>query len=403
VRDPHLLPDRGGVLVTLGDGAGDHRMGVLDLTTGALREIGGGVAPRLVGGQLVYATADGAIVRQPFDAGRRETTGSAEPLATGVAVLAGRAAFDVSASGTLVYRAAAPTGGDRPDRDALRLSLRDRSGRAVQPLPARIPWTPRFSPDGSAVAYGAFPTDGGASELWSTDLRTGAIRQLTANGADANDPQWSPDGRMLAYSVASPGGKRVLVRSLAGGSERPLAQGDGNWFPTDWTPDGRAVLATADRNGTLDILVLPADGGPARPYAATAAREGAARVSPDGRRVAYQSNESGRDEVYVDGYPTPGRRTRVSTDGGVHPVWSRDGQALFYWEGDRLVAARLTAGAGGGAPAVTGRTPLFRARYPDTLFPMYDVSPDGRQFVIAGGPDGADRLIVTVDALGGQR
>jgi hypothetical protein len=34
---------------------------------------------------------------------------------------------------------------------------------------------------------------------------------------------------------------------------------------------------------------------------------------------------------------------------------------------------------------------------------MYDVSPDGRQFVIAGGPDGADRLIVTVDALGGQR
>jgi Tol biopolymer transport system component len=225
--------------------------------------------------------------------------------------------------------------------------VRDRDGRAVQRIPARIPWTPRLSPDGQVVAYGAFRPGGGeGSELWSTDLRTGATRQLTTDGADANDPQWSPDARSLAYSAGGPGGKRVLVMPAAGGRARPLASSDGNWFPTDWLPDGRAVLATADRNRGLDVVVLPVDGGPARPYAATRARESAARVSPDGRWVAYQSDESGRDEVYVDAYPTPGNRARISTAGGVHPVWGSQGRELFYWEGNRLVVARMTPAEG---------------------------------------------------------
>jgi serine/threonine-protein kinase len=404
VRDPHPLPGGQRAVVTLADCCED-RMGVLDLATGAVREIGRGLAPRLVGGALVYATRDGALYRQPFDGQRGETRGAAEPLGTAaggaVAVVDGRPAFDVADAGTLVYRTAAPANAGRPDRDALRLTVRDRAGRALLQPAARIPWTPRVSPDGRTVAYGAFAPGGEASELWAADLRTGATRQLTADGADANDPQWSPDGRTLAYS-ASVGGKQVFVRALAGGPRLALAHAGGNTFPTDWLPDGRAVLATADQNGSRDVVVLPADGGPARAYAATPANESAARVSPDGRWIAYQSDADGRDAVYVDGYPTPGRRTRVSAAGGVHPVWSRDGRTLFYWDGDRLVAAQLAAGAAGGALAVAGRAPLFRGRYPDALFAMYDVTPDGR-FVMAAGPDTPDRLVVVPDAVGRRR
>jgi hypothetical protein len=52
---------------------------------------------------------------------------------------------------------------------------------------------------------------------------------------------------------------------------------------------------------------------------------------------------------------------------------------------------------------VVAQTPLFRARYPEALIAMHDVSPDGRRFVVAAGVEPADRLVVAVDALAGRR
>jgi Tol biopolymer transport system component len=234
---------------------------------------------------------------------------------------------------------------------APRLVVVDRRGRLVRELPAQRPWTPRFSPDGGRVAYGAFARGRDGSELWVADLGAGTAERLTSDGRDGNDPQWSPDGRRLAYSAAADGGKDVFVRAVDGGDgavAAALPPRDGDQFPTDWLPDGSGVLVTEQAGGALDVLVQPTDGGPARPYAATGARESGARVSPDGRWVAYGSDETGGREVYVDGFPAPGRRLRVSAGGGEHPVWGRDGRTLYYWQGDLLVAARVEPGVGGG-------------------------------------------------------
>jgi len=269
---------------------------------------------------------------------------------------------------------------------ALRLVVVDRGGQVVRELPAERPWTPRFSPDGGRVAYGAFRPGGDGSELWVADLRTGAAARLTDDGRDGNDPQWSPDGRRLAYSAAADGGKDVVVRAVdAPGGADALAARGGDQFPTDWLPDGSAVLLTEQAGGGLDVLVQPAGGGAARPYAATKARESAARASADGRWVAYTSDETGRNEVYVDAYPTPGRRARVSAAGGEHPVWARDGRTLYYWEGPRLVAARVEPGAGDGPRRVGAREVLFRAPYAGGVIAMYDVSPDGQRVVLVTG------------------
>jgi hypothetical protein len=191
----------------------------------------------------------------------------------------------------------------------------------------------------------------------------------------------------------------VRVRAVVGGPVRTLEQPAGNWFPTDWLPGRPRATGHGRPRREPRRARAPDRRGPARPYAATPARESAARISPDGRWVAYQSDEGGRVEVYVDAFPTPGRRLRVSGGGGVHPAWAGDGRELFYWEGDRLVAARLATAAGGAAPAVVSRTPLFRARYPDALIAMYDVSPDGQRFVLAAGAEPPDRLVVVGDAL----
>jgi dipeptidyl aminopeptidase/acylaminoacyl peptidase len=311
--------------------------------------------------------------------------GEAEPIVSDVDVSPGRAAYSASASGALLYRVAERGAGDEPAREALRLTVRDRGGHTVQAIDARIPWTPRFSPDGATLAYGAAPAGSDASELWTTTLATGATRQRTRDGRDANDPQWSPDGRAFAYSPTTPRGKRVVVESVDGGVPRALADVGGNSFPTGWTPDGRAVLATVDRGGNQDIVALPVDGGDARELLATSAHESGARLTRDGRWLAYQSDAGGPMAIYVrraDDLASP--PIRVS-GGGVHPVWRRDGRELFYWERDRLMAVAVRPTPDGRGLTIGEPTPLFRARYPGTLFAMYDVSPDGERIVVAAG------------------
>ena len=263
------------------------------------------------------------------------------------------------------------------------LSVVDRSGRTLTTIAAARPWTPRFSPDGRQVAYGAFGNGRTTSDLWVTDLYTGATRRLTDDDDDSNDPQWSPEGAKIAYSVSAARGKDLFMRPVGAGEPSMLARRDGTQFASDWLRDGSALLVTEEAGSNKhDILVQPADGSGAREYAATSADETAARVSPDGRWVAYTSDESGRLEVYLDSYPRPQRRVSISSNGGAHPVWRADGKELYYWNDDRLVAVQLDAASRQSPPAVRASTVLFRASYyigPNT---MYDVSPDGQRFVI---------------------
>ena len=85
-------------------------------------------------------------------------------------------------------------------------------------------------------------------------------------------------------------------------------------------------------NGERDIWVVPPGEDPS-PFLMTPFDERSPRFSPDGKWLAY-SNESGRDEVYVQPFPGPGRKWLISTDGGINPVWSRDGRELFYHQGE---------------------------------------------------------------------
>lgn len=94
--------------------------------------------------------------------------------------------------------------------------------------------------------------------------------------------------------------------------------------------------------------------------AATAASEPSGRFSSDGKWVAYQSDESGRDEVYVASFPSVDRRRQVSTDGG---RWSRTGDELFYWRDSTLMAIRVF------------RTGAFGREHAAPLFTMDDADP----------------------------
>jgi Tol biopolymer transport system component len=149
--------------------------------------------------------------------------------------------------------------------------------------------------------------------------------------------------------------------------------------------------------GKTDIWVLTMGGeNESQPFLATEFNEGGAMFSPDGRWLAYVSDESGRNEVYAQEYPGPGGKWQVSNQGGVEPVWSRDGRELFYRNGTQMMVVEVEPGE------------TFVAGEPRLLFEgdfvasgrtaNYDVSPDGQHFVMAlRQGEGARKLNVIVN------
>ena len=119
-------------------------------------------------------------------------------------------------------------------------------------------------------------------------------------------------------------------------------------------------------------------------------------MSPDGHWVAYTSDESGSDEVYVQAYPTPGLKTRVSAGGGTNAAWRADGRELYYWKGRQLFAVSIAAGGEGGAPEVHGLTPLLHI---GNYWRGYDASPDGKRFALLTAANSRSRLVVVLHAL----
>ncbi len=114
--------------------------------------------------------------------------------------------------------------------------------------------------------------------------------------------------------------------------------------------------------------------------------------SPDGRWIAYSSNESGRYEVYVRPFPggaaSGSGKWQISTGGGSHPIWSRNGRELFYeGPGNHITAAAYTATAD--AFATDKPHPWSNAQILDPAAILWnlDLAPDGKRFAVFPRPD----------------
>ena len=138
----------------------------------------------------------------------------------------------------------------------------------------------------------------------------------------------------------------------------------------------------------LRLLRLNLDAGataaprPTEPLVQTAASELFGELLPDGHWLAYQSDESGRNEIWVRPFPNvDAGHWQVSTGGGITPAWARSGRELFYLDDTyamTVVPVRTSPAFSAGRP-----TRLFDGRYFGSPFwRTYDVSRDGRRFLM---------------------
>jgi Tol biopolymer transport system component len=380
---PQSLPGGDWVLFTVWSTPLDSvAVRVLSLETGEQEELlrGGTYARYAPTGHLLY-TRNGQLMAQLFDADTRTLRGAPVPVLDDVPMDAndGNAHFTLAGNGTLAHLSASELLTPR------NLVWVDMQGlQRPFEAPTQQYSSPRLSPDGGRLAVTI--EEKGNTDIWILDRNRGTWSRFTFGPAGDFNPLWTPDGKTIYYNVEQPQFDIYRRPSDAGGPPEEVLDNDLDTLPTSISADGSWLLYTESHPETQgDLWVLPLE-GTAEPqvYLKTPFTERKAAFSRDGRWVAYESDETGDYEVYVRGFPEPGRPWQISSGGGYEPFWSRDGRYLFYRAGEAFYRVTVTTGEG------------FQAGRPEKLFDVnhrgywagqgYEESMDGTELLVVQTP-----------------
>jgi eukaryotic-like serine/threonine-protein kinase len=349
----------------------------------AVLDLESGVATPLLRGQLAQhepltdhlVFLNGTVLMTVgFDPVRAEVTGDPFVMAENIG------AFGLARDGTLWY-VDGPIGGNIP----VVVNARGQSRDIMPELSdGEMFYNAYFSPDGGRLVLSLTAEGADRSDIWTYELPAGPRTQLTYDGGRL--PAWSLDGRFILF-VRDDGVYRVRADASAP-PERMLEAEGIHWLQP--TPDGGIVFERF--NGTdLDVGAASLRGDAPRILVEGPANERDPAVSPDGRWLAYESDETGRREVYVMPFGDSGRGRQVSVAGGNNPLWSHDGETLYFRnEQDEFEAIRIGTGAD---LEVLGRSVLFDVA---RLSGRFHPAPGDSLFVArrSGGPRSDARIIL---------
>jgi predicted Ser/Thr protein kinase len=405
VYGPKILPGGEWVLFTITNSRGSDRWETAQIVAQSLESgerkvlVSGGCDARYVPtGHLVYASGS-ELLAIAFDVDSLSVSGTAIPIvqdverSTNTALTGGTANYGFSDGGMLAYVSGGAAASKRT------LVWVDRKGNE-EPLKAPPnPYSdPRISPDGTKLALTNLTE--GNSDIWIWDLARKNMIRLTSHEASELLPTWTPDNRRILFSSSRNGWNDIFWKRADGtGDINSLFSEAGKaLFSSDISKDGKTVVMTKhtlnveaynlvvssiDENHTIKTLL---DGE----Y-----NEFHPRISLDGQWLAYGSDESGQYEVYVRPFPDVNReKYKVSTNGGESPIWSRNGRELFYRNGSEVMMVSIKT------------KPVFRAQIPETLFhrryfiqsgSQWDISPDGKRFLMIKESDSPRKIIIVTN------
>jgi serine/threonine protein kinase len=387
---PQILPGGKSVLyTTINNASLQGKIMVQSLKSGETKELFAGfIAAYVPTGHIVYGSPNTNVAFAiPFNLDRLEVKGG------GVPVLEGPGSASISNSGTLVY---IPTSSAATPKRTLVWVNRQGKEEPLSTAPNEY-WFFRISPDGKRVALTGGAT-GGKGDIWIWDVVRETMTRLTFDEVSriGNIPLWTPDGKRILYPLPRKNDPLSDIYWKAsdgtGEAEKLASSPDRALFPWSWSKDGKTLVIMEATESPLqnDIGILSMEGDHTRkPLLQVKHGEDAFRISPDGRWMAYESNESGKQEVYVRPFPDVNKgRWTVSTSGGNSPLWSPDGRELFYHIADAAMAVAVET------------EPTFKPGKPTVLFrgayfqlhvisdtgrsekTPWDINPDGKRFLM---------------------
>jgi len=383
---PQILPGGKEVLFTNVRTVGlENQIEVYSLKTGQRRPLfkGGTCAQYVPTGHIVYAHTE-TLYAIRFDIKQFKVFGSAVPVIPDVMIGGSQSAhFAISQDGSLAYVPVVTRSTE------LRPVWVDRQGQVV-PLPAATPrnyMTVQISPDGTRLAFTI--VDAGSPNVWIYDLTRHTLNPLTSDGLSFV-PFWELDGKSVLFGSYQAGKVQLFRQNVAGSGKPELLVTFEEILSslTSCSPDGKKILVGRydydpnhprwDNDIWVVLLEEQNEKYHLRPFIQRNHNQRFGVWSPDGRWIAYTSDETGRWEVYVEEYPGPGTKTMISTEGGYEPVWSQNGEELFYRGGrdsPKMIAATIET-----EPEF--RVTQFKTLFESINFQSYDVAPDGRFLMI---------------------
>jgi TolB protein len=211
----------------------------------------------------------------------------------------------------------------------------DSDGEMEQTLPmVGAALSPSWHPGGALLAYNTFGPD---SRIVIHDLRSGKSRDFGAQRNTTNlTPTFTPDGKAVAYSLASENGADLYVMTLDGESfPRRVTVGRGsiNQQPS-FSPDGNRIAFMSDRSGHPEVYIMDADG--TNPDIFTAFDFGDQNYraspdwSPDGRQVTFQTRIDWRFQIFTMSLRDRQPKQLTSEGENEDPSWAPDGRHLVF-------------------------------------------------------------------------
>ncbi len=207
--------------------------------------------------------------------------------------------------------------------------------------------SPRWSPDGKALAYTSYRD--GNPDLWIVSLETGRRVKLSSERGLNIAPAWSPDGQWLALAMSKDGGTNLYLVRREGSQVRRLTSGTSISVSPTFSPNGRQIAFTSDRGGTPQIYVMDLDGTNVRRLTFAGDYNVSPRWSPRGEKIAFVGRREGRLHIFT--MSPDGSGVRPLTTGNANhedAAWSPDGRQLAFTsnrDGKRAIYAMLADGS----------------------------------------------------------
>lgn len=250
--------------------------------------------------------------------------------------------------GVFSTRLAYVTVDEHDGRRRYRLQVSDMDGRRARVrLESYEPiLSPDWSPDGRRLAYVSF--ESGNPQIFIHELASGQRTAITSFPGLNSAPAWSPDGRSLLMTLSKDGNAEIYRMNL---ETRELTRLTDHWAidtEASWHPDGRKVVFTSDRSGGPQIYMKESDRAEPRRLTFGSRYNARPRVSPDGRYIYYVHNREGSFHIartdLRSGDETVLTRTRLDESPSIAP----NGRLLIYAtrQGENSVLTVISADGG---------------------------------------------------------